>query len=197
MTELPNTPLGRALGHELESVRSNWLWFVILGVCLIVLGMVALGSPVVASLATAMVLGSLFLVSGLFEVVGSFWARQWSGTFVMLLSGLLTAVLGFMLLNHPAQGSLAITVLIASLLFVSGFFKIAAALSYRIGAWLWIVLSGAIDVLLAGMIWKEFPASGLVVVGVLVGITMIFRGVTWIMIGMTVKKIPSDIARGA
>lgn len=191
MTGPPDAPIARALGHEIESIRSNWLWFVLLGFGLIVLGTIALGSPVVASLATTMVLGALFLVSGLFELVGAFWARHWSGTLVVLLSGVLSAVLGFMMLNHPARGSLALTVLIAAFLFVSGFFKVSAALSYRIGAWRWIVLGGAVDVLLAVLIWTGFPTTGLVVVGVLVGIALIFRGVTWLMIGLAVRKLPT------
>jgi uncharacterized membrane protein HdeD (DUF308 family) len=189
MSELPQTPIGRALRHEIAAIHSNWLWFVILGIALIVLGTIALGAPVVASLATTLVLGSLFLVSGLFEVVGAFWSRHWSGTLIVLLSGILTAVLGFVLLSNPRGGTSGLTVLIASFLFVSGIFKVVAALSYRVGAWIWLVFSGAIDVLLALLIWRTLPSSGLVLVGVLVGFNLIVRGVTWIMIGLSVRRL--------
>lgn len=191
MSDLPTTPMMRTLGHEIAVIRGNWLWFVILGIALIVLGMVALGAPMIASLATAMAFGVLFLASGLFEIVGAFWARKWSGTLIVLLSGILTAVLGFILLKHPFEGTLALTVLILSFLLVSGLFKVAAALSHRVGAWLWLVFSGAVDVLLALLIWKGLPETSLVVVGILVGINMIVRGLTWIMIGLSVKGQPT------
>jgi uncharacterized membrane protein HdeD (DUF308 family) len=190
MSELPPNPVRRALRHEIDVIRGNWLWFVILGAALVALGVIALGAPVIASLATAVAIGSLLMISGVMEVIGSAWCREWSGMLVVLLSGILTGVLGVMLVSYPIKGAETLTILIAGFLFVSGGFKVAAALAHRIGAWLWLALSGAIDVVLAVMIWKQFPASGLVVVGVLVGITMIFRGVTWIMIGLTVKKLP-------
>jgi uncharacterized membrane protein HdeD (DUF308 family) len=193
MSELPQMPIGRALRHEIAAIRSNWFWFVVLGIALAVLGVIALCAPVIASLATAIALGSLLLVSGLFEIVGSFWARHWSGTLVVLLSGILTAVLGFLLLERPLEGTLGLTVLIMSFLFVDGIFKVAAALSHRVGAWLWLVFSGVIDVLLALIIWRGLPGIGLVVVGVLVGINLIVRGVTWIMIGLEVKKLPVEV----
>jgi uncharacterized membrane protein HdeD (DUF308 family) len=190
MSEPLQTPHNRSLRHEVEAIRCNWLWFVLLGAGLIVLGLVALSAPVVASVATAVALGTLFFVSGLFEIAGSFWARHWSGMLVLLLSGILTAVLGFMMVSNPIKADLALTVLIASVLLVSGIFKVAAPLSHQIGAWLWLVLSGAVDILLAVTIWRAFPVSSFVVPGILLGINMVFRGVTWIMIGLTVKKLP-------
>ena len=193
MSELPTTPMTRTLAHEIEAIRGNWLWFVILGIALIVLGMVALGTPVIATHAIVMVLGSLFLASGLFEILGAFWARKWSGTLIVLLSGILTAVLGFILLEHSIVGALALTVLILSFLLVSGIFKVAAALSHRVGAWLWLVFSGVVDVLLALLIWKGLPETSLIVVGILVGINMIVRGLTWIMIGLSIRSLVSVV----
>jgi uncharacterized membrane protein HdeD (DUF308 family) len=191
MSDLPQAPLSRSLRHEIEAIRGNWLWLVLLGASLIVLGLVALSAPVLASVATAVALGTLFFVSGMFEIAGSFWTRHWSGMLVVLLSGILTAVLGFLMVSSPIKADIALTVLIASVLLVGGIFKISAALSHRIGAWLWLVLSGGIDVLLAVVIWQAFPLSSFVVPGVLLGINMVFRGVTWVMIGLTVKKLPA------
>jgi len=191
---LPDTPLRAAIRHELQAIRANWLWLVILGIALIALGVVLLGSPVIATLATVTMLGILILVVGGMEVVGSFWCRDWSGFFLELLSGILGIVLGLMLLTNPIQGGITLTVLLAAFLFVGGIFKVAAALAHRFGGWGWLLLSGAIDIALGLMIWLELPASGLTIIGLLVGISFIFRGVSWLMVGLTVRKLPRTIA---
>src|SRR5689334_4056128 len=91
-------PLVADLRHELTALRGNWLWFVLLGAALIVLGFIALGSLVVASLATAVAVGALLVVSGVAEVIGALWSWRWSGFFLHLLSGLLSLVVGVLFL---------------------------------------------------------------------------------------------------
>jgi uncharacterized membrane protein HdeD (DUF308 family) len=59
----------------LTALRDNWLWFVLLGAALVVLGLIALGALWVASLATAVAIGALLLVSGVAEALGAFWCR--------------------------------------------------------------------------------------------------------------------------
>jgi uncharacterized membrane protein HdeD (DUF308 family) len=177
--------------HELQAIRGKWIWLVVLGISLIVLGTILLGCPMSATLATVTVLGVLILLGGAIELVGAFWCREWSGFFLELLSGILGIVVGLMLLSNPIQGSLTLTILLASFLFVSGIFKAVAAVSHRFGGWGWLLLSGVIDIVLGVMIWLGLPVAGLTIIGLLVGISLIFRGVSWLMLGLAVKKIPS------
>src|SRR4051794_34987932 len=114
------------LRHELTTLRGNWLWFVLLGVALLVLGFIALGSPWIASLATAVAIGALLLVGGVAETIGAFWSWRWSGFFFHLLSGLLSLVVGALFLRAPLDALLALTLLAACLLTVGGVFKIVA-----------------------------------------------------------------------
>ena len=88
--DLDRLPLAVALRHELDALRGNWFWFVLLGVALVVLGTVALGSAAIASLAAAAAIGVLLLLGGAAEAVGAFWCRGWSGFFLELLSGVLS-----------------------------------------------------------------------------------------------------------
>jgi uncharacterized membrane protein HdeD (DUF308 family) len=192
MADLPETPLRKAIRHELQAIRGNWLWLVVLGISLIVLGTLLLGAPVITTLATVTVFGVFILISGAMEVAGSFWCREWSGFFLALLSGILGIVVGLMLLGNPVQAGITLTVLLASFLFVGGLFKSIAAISHRFDGWVWLLLSGVIDVALGVMIWLELPMSGLTIIGLLVGISVIFRGVTWLMVGLTLKKIPKQ-----
>ena len=152
------------------------------------------GSPVIATLATVTAIGVLILLGGGMEVVGAFWCQEWSGFFLALLSGILGVVVGLMLLSNPIQGGITLTILLASFLFVGGIFKAVAALAHRFGGWGWLLLSGVIDVVLGVMIWRELPMSGLTIIGVLVGISLIFRGVSWLMVGFGLKRIPVSVA---
>jgi len=170
-------------------LRGEWLWFVILGVVLIVLGFVALGSVVIASLATAMVIGALLLIGGVAETVGAFWCRGWSGFFLHLLTGVLSVVVGLMFLRAPVDALISLTLLLACLLMVSGIFKIVATLSLRFAAWGWPLASGIIDVVLGMMIWQDFPESAFWVIGMFLGISLVFRGVNWIGLGLALRSL--------
>jgi len=178
------------LRHELNALRGNWIWFVLLGVALLVLGTVALGSVVVASLAAAVAIGALLLLGGVAEAVGAFWCRCWSGFFLELLSGVLSIVVGLLFLRAPAGALAALTLLIACFLMVGGIFKVVAALAYRFAAWGWSLAGGIIDLILGLMIWQGWPESSLWVIGLFVGINLIFRGFNWIALGLALHSLP-------
>ena len=187
---LSETPFGRVVRHELQAIRGKWIWLVVLGIALIVLGTIMLGFPVVATLATVTVLATLILVGGVAEAIGAFWCREWSGFFLELLSGILGIVVGLMLLGNPIEGGITLTILLSSFLFVGGIFRTVAALSHRFDGWGWVLLSGVIDIALGLMIWRQLPMSGLTVIGLLVGISTLFHGVSWLMLGFSLKRIP-------
>src|SRR5262245_10637062 len=145
--DLERRPLVAALRHELDALRGNWFWFVVLGVSLVVLGTVALGSVVIASLAAAAAIGVLLILAGAAEVVGAFWCRGWSGFFLELLSGVLSIVVGLLFLRAPLNALAALTLLVACFLMAGGIFKIVAAVGYRFAAWGWSLAGGIIDMI--------------------------------------------------
>ena len=194
MAGLSQTPLRKVIRHEIQAIRGKWIWLVVLGIALIVLGTILLGSPVIATLATVTAIGVLILLGGGIEAVGAFWCQEWSGFFLALLSGILGIVVGLMLLANPIQGGITLTILLASFLFVGGIFKAVASIAHRFEGWGWLLLSGVIDVVIGVMIWRELPMSGLTIIGVLVGISLIFRGVSWLMVGFALKRLPSAAA---
>ena len=196
--DLGRRPLAAALRpelrHELNALRGNWIWFVLLGVALLVLGTVALGSVVIASLAAAVAIGALLLLGGAAEVVGAFWCRGWSGFFMELLSGVLSIVVGLLFLRAPVGALAALTLLVACYLLVGGIFKVVAAVAYRFAAWGWSLAGGIIDLILGLMIWQGWPASSLWVIGLFVGINLIFRGFNWIALGLALRSLPRPAA---
>lgn len=190
MSTVPVTFRVPDLRHDLEALRGEWGWFAILGISLVVLGCLALGSLAIASLATAVFIGTLLLVGGMAEVVGAFWCRAWSGFFFHLLAGLLSAVVGLMFLTAPIDALLALTLLLAAMLLVGGVFNTVAAVTYRFSGWGLLLARGVIDVILGVMIWAAWPVAALWVIGLFVGINLIFRGVNWLGLGLSLRTLP-------
>lgn len=180
---------GAELRHGLDALSGNWFWFVLLGVALIVLGVVALGSTLVASLATAVAIGVLLLAGGTVEMIGAFWCRGWSGFFAHLLSGILSLVVGALFLRAPVNALVVLTLLLACLLLVGGIFKIVAALVHRFSGWGLVLVAGVIDVILGAMIWQDWPAAALWVIGLFVGISLVFRGANWLSLGLALRAM--------
>ena len=188
----------RVLRHELEAIRGNWGWILALGIILIVVGTIAVATPLVATLASAFAFGVLLLVGGIAQLVGVFWTRDWSGFFLSLLMGVLYLVLGVMFLRHPGEALIAMTLLLACALMVSGLFRIIGSLMYRFPFWGWTLAGGVISLLLGLYIYSQWPFDSFLIPGLFVGIDMIFTGWTWVMLSLAVKNVGSRIdATGA
>jgi uncharacterized membrane protein HdeD (DUF308 family) len=135
--------------------------------------------------------GFLLIAGGMSEVISSFWAGRWSGSLVHLLIGILNVVIGFMIIDQPENSALQLTLIIAIFLIIGGVFRIVIALSERFTGWAWVLLNGGISLLLGVQIYKQWPASGLWVIGLFVGIDMIFNGWAWIMVALALRQSPA------
>jgi uncharacterized membrane protein HdeD (DUF308 family) len=182
--------IAHALLTEIEAVRRNWGWFLVLGIALIVLGIVALWAVGLTTLATVLFLGWLLIFSGVFEAIAAFWARRWSGFFLHLLAGILTVVVGVLVVGHPIGAAAGLTLLLAALFLTGGVFRIISAVALRFPGWGWAVLDGVISLLLGAMIWSDWPFSGSWVIGTFVGIALVFRGWAWVMFALAVRRLP-------
>ncbi len=188
MAGIPMQPDAEPLGSDL---RRGWLFFVILGVLLVILGLVALGAPLLATLATGVFIGWMLIIGGVLEVLHSLWHRRWRGFFLDLLIGVLYAAIGFMVVANPGVAAVTLTLLIAMFLIIGGIFRIVTAVSERFPHWGWMLLNGAISLVLGVMIWRQWPASAVWVIGLFVGIDMLFQGWSLIMLGLTGRRLPA------
>ncbi len=180
----------RSLRHELVAIRRRWVWLLALGIVLVVVGTIAIGMPLVTTLATALTIGVLLLLGGGVQLVGAFWTRDWSGFFLMLLMGVLYIVLGLLFVRQPIQAAEALTLLLACTLMVSGVFRIVGSLVHRFHQWGWIFFGGVLNLALGIMIWLQWPISGFWAIGLFVGIDMLFSGWTWIMLALRLRSLP-------
>jgi uncharacterized membrane protein HdeD (DUF308 family) len=190
----PETPVVTTELHlvGIHELRKRWGWFLALGILLVVLGMTALGSSIFMTLATMVFVGWLMIVSGIFQAVHAFTCKGWSGFFIDLLTGLLYTVVGFMIVANPAATAITLTLLIAILLIFGGIFRIVVALSVRYPNWSWLLLHGVINLILGISIWQQWPLDGLWVIGLFVGIDMIFNGWSLVMLSLAAKNLPTS-----
>ena len=175
--------LGPMIG--IEEVGAHRGWFLFMGVALIILGTIAVASAEIMTLVSVMLLGWLLLFGGLFEVVHGFARRAWGGFFINLMGGLLYAVTGILMISHPGLAAATLTLMIAMLLVVAGTFRIVVAFSTPIHHRGWLVLNGVVSLLFGIYILSTWPASGLVIIGLFIGIDMIFDGWTEVMLALS------------
>ncbi len=196
-TPASTQPTGPGLGlfgHELHAVRDHWWWFLLLGILLVVLGTVALSAAPFVTLVTVNVFGFLLLGAGIVQIVNSFWAGRWSGLLLHLLIGILYVITGFLIVDRPFKAEIGLTYMIALFLLVAGLFRIVASLLIRFHDWGWVLLNGIITLLLGLMILRQFPSSGLWVIGMFVGIDMLFNGWSWIMLSLGLRSLKARAA---
>ncbi len=170
--------------HDLQraavaTLHEHWVLFLVEGVVLLVLGATAVVLPAIATLAVTILIGWLFLVSGIIGLITTFWMRNAPGFWWALLSAVLGIVVGLMLLASPLTGAFSLTLVLVAFFLIEGVASIMFALDHRketSGQWGWMLASGIIDLALAIMIFAGLPSTAAWAVGLLVGINMIFGG---------------------
>jgi uncharacterized membrane protein HdeD (DUF308 family) len=190
------TSLGSELRHELARMQQHWWWFLILGAAWILLGLVCLSSAVFTTNVAVALFGFLMFIAGIAQIVTSFWAGRWSGTLLQLLVGILYAVVGYIVFQNTPEAAAGLTLLIAGFLLIGGIVRIVVALSEQFNGWGWVLLNGAVATLLGFMIFRNWPISGLWVIGLYIGIEMIFNGWYWVMLAFGVKSSPKIETEG-
>jgi uncharacterized membrane protein HdeD (DUF308 family) len=181
--------------EPLPNLRRRWGWFLALGIFLIVVGVLAIQRPVVATLTVVEVLGFLLVFGAGAEIVSSFWARGWGGFFLHLLTGLLYLFVGAILLERTELAAGGFTLMLAVFFFASGLFRIVFALTQRFSGWGWTVLSGVVTLALGVLIWRNLPEAAFWVIGTFFGIDLLFIGWSWVMLGLAVRSIPAQQPR--
>ncbi|MEE9158863.1 MAG: HdeD family acid-resistance protein [Gammaproteobacteria bacterium] len=176
-----------------DALAKNWGWFLALGIVWIILGTTAIIAPYIATLTIELLVGSLFLVGGIAQLVQAFTGRNWKGFALHTLGAILAVVAGGLLLWSPLGGVITLTLLLIAYFIADGVFKIMLAFQVRPELnWGWLLFSGIIAMILAGLIWANFPGSAAWAIGLLVGINMIFGGWTLVMLAMAARSVASQ-----
>ena len=185
-TNVPG-PFRTVIAAEVEMLRNHWKWFLALGIGMVVLGTVSLGCSILTTGVAVIAFGFLMLAGGIAEIISAFWAGKWSGTLIHLLIGILYTIVGVMIVHNPLNSAIQLTLLLAFFLIFSGILRIVFALSEQFTGWGWVLLNGAVTLMLGLLIYKGWPSSGLWVIGLFIGIEMIFNGWAWVMLSLTLR----------
>jgi uncharacterized membrane protein HdeD (DUF308 family) len=167
------------------AMRDHWKAFLFEGILLSIIGLAAMIVPPLASLAITIFLGWMLLVSGVFGLLATYWARNMPGFWWSLISAALAVLAGGVLLARPMQGVLTLTIVIGAYFLAEGVASIMYALEHRkelSQRWSWVLVAGLMDILIAFFIIAGLPGSAEWAIGLLVGINMLFGGAT--LIGM-------------
>jgi uncharacterized membrane protein HdeD (DUF308 family) len=159
--------------------RRGWrLW---LGVAMVVLGVLAVCYPPAAGVLSTALLGLTVLAGGIAALVAVFRADGLAERLLMVILAVMLMITGGALLVDPVHALVAVTTVLATYLILAGIARIIIAVFNRRGGWVWRILYGVVSLLLGWVIWAQWPLSGLVAIGLIIGIELIVVGISWIV----------------
>ncbi|SNB62088.1 Uncharacterized membrane protein HdeD, DUF308 family [Arboricoccus pini] len=191
MAEPSRTP--SFLGPDLTALHLKWGWFVVLGVVLLILGLIALGNLFEATIVSIYYLGALMLLGGIAEVIHAFGVKTWGRFAYWLLSGLIYCLAGILAFVNPLLASAVLTLVLAISLIVAGILRLVAGFSSPSGGLSgWIVLSGIITLLAGLVVAVGWPVNSLFILGLLLAIDLIFQGWASVALGLAMRRLGGD-----
>jgi uncharacterized membrane protein HdeD (DUF308 family) len=180
------------------TLHEHWVLFLVEGIVLLVLGLAAIAIPQVATLAVEILVGWLFLLSGILGLIMTFMMRHAPGFWWSLISALIGIAAGLSLLISPVAGALSLTLILIIFFIIEGAASIMFALDHKrelSGRWGWMVASGLVDLILAAAVFVMLPGAAAWVIGLLVGINLVFGGVALIGMALHARDIdPRTVA---
>jgi uncharacterized membrane protein HdeD (DUF308 family) len=175
-------------GRGLEDLHEVSVYLIGIGIALMLVGLVAIGSSLVATLTSMLVFGILLIVGGIFQGVTALWGRSWNGFSLHLLTSILYLVAGVFMIDNPLEAASALTLLIAACLVVGGLLRTIMSAVERFEGWVWVLLNGVVSLVLGVGIWRQWPFSGQWVIGLYIGIEMLVSGMSWVLLGRTMRS---------
>ncbi|MGK5595370.1 MAG: HdeD family acid-resistance protein [Parachlamydiaceae bacterium] len=159
------------------------------GILFIILGCLAIAVPQFFTLAIEIFIGWLFIAAGLFLIFRLFQTRE-IGFWPTVLSAILNVGIGVLLLAYPIAGIFSLTLLLIAYFVIDGFSKIVFSFHLRPRSnWGWLLTSGILSLLLAGLLLGGWPGTAAWALGLLVGINMLFTGFSLVAFASSLKKV--------
>jgi len=165
-----------------------WGWFLAFGIALLVLGVAAVARAVTATVATMLFFGWLLVLASGIEIAQAVMVGHWVGFFHHLLAAILFGVVGLIIVTRPTISAEVVTVFMAMFFLIGGLFQLIASVALALPGWGWQAADGIITFVLGVLVLVEWPASGLWVIGLFVGIDLIFYGSGWIALALGLRQ---------
>ena len=182
-----------SLTHGINALKARWQWIVVFGVISLVAGVLALGSVAAATVSAAEIVGVLMLIASFAEIAAAFGVRDWGHFLFWLLLGVLYALAGLACLLDPFAAATLLTLMLGIAMAIIGLLRIfvATKIKHEHGTpWGWIAFSGVLSFLVGLMIVAGWPATSFFVLGLFLGMDLVFIGTMWIAMGLALKNLP-------
>jgi uncharacterized membrane protein HdeD (DUF308 family) len=173
-----------------QQVRASAGWGIAIGIILLVLGFIAIARPLYATIASTWVFGWLFIAAGAAQIVYAFRSYGVGQLIWKVLLGLLYLIAGIYIVSNPISGATALTLALGITIFAQGVIQVILAFQMRSSSSWWAVLvSGIVAVILGIFIWSRFPYSADWLIGLWVGIHLLFSGASILVISSTIRVV--------
>jgi uncharacterized membrane protein HdeD (DUF308 family) len=174
---------------ELDYIKKHRSLIIFEGILFVLLGILAISLPVVSTLGTTLFIGWLFVIGGIVQLYRTF-RTQGSSSFIWsLVNAILNLIVGLLLVFYPLTGALSLTILLMGFFILEGLAKISWGFKLRpYTGWGWLIFSGLISLAMAALIWSGWPETAFWVIGLLVGINMLFFGITLIFLATGLSR---------
>jgi len=182
MGNIPN--LDVQIPHE---IIQYWGWFLAFGIALLLLGVIAVIRSVTATIVSMLFFGWLLLFACGIEIAQAVMVGHWVGFFHHLLAAILFGVTGLIFVTRPVLGAEVVTVFMAMFFLIGGLFQLIGSAWVALPGWGWQALDGLIALVLGLLVLAQWPASGLWVIGLFIGIDLIFYGAAWIALALGLR----------
>jgi uncharacterized membrane protein HdeD (DUF308 family) len=183
---------------DADTLRKYSTWFTIYGVVLSLLGILAIGAPMIATLAASIFIGWLLVAGGVFGLIADFRAgKDAPGFWWNLITSLLYLAAGIVLLGNPVTGAVSLTIVLAAYLLAGGVAKLVLGFQHKTdvpNAWGWILFSGIVDIVLALLLITGLPGTAMWAIGLLVGINLLMMGIAIVVTALSCKKMAATKA---
>lgn len=178
-------------GTDVAPLRAKWGWIVALGVVYVIVGFIALGSILTATMASVLVVGVMMIVAGVAELINAFQIKSWGKFLIWALLGLLYVVAGLVTFENPLFTAVLLTLMLGASLVASGIVRIFLAFNMkREMPWIWVAVSGVVTLLLGLLILARWPINSVYILGLFLGIDLIMAGAGWIGLGFGLHRAP-------
>jgi uncharacterized membrane protein HdeD (DUF308 family) len=189
MSFQPEPAAAGAMPPPSAAVRRGWVAVLVFGIVLVLLGTFAVAWSYAATWALIEVFSIVLLLGSGAQLAQAVLGRG-AGNFVLhLLIAALYFIAGAMMLRHPVEAAAFFTLMLAAMFLVGGTLRVVVALTERFHGWGWVLLNGVITLVLGALIWRGWPETSFWVIGLFVGIDMLFNGWSLIMLALAVRGL--------
>jgi uncharacterized membrane protein HdeD (DUF308 family) len=192
-----NSNLGDMHRGIRDTLKKHWWLLMVEGVVLIILGILAIAYPLVATIAVDIYVGWLFLIAGLVGLIALFATEDIAAFLWTIVTAALAVVLGVLLIWKPAAGAMTLTFALTAFFFAEGLFQVITSIAYRKAmpsSWFWLLASGLCDLILVAIIVAAWPLSAAWTLGLLAGVNLLTSGLAIVMVAMAARDVVTTVA---